>query len=146
MARLATRHDLTACKTLLRAYADELGIAALRQHNELHVERLFGEMFAGRGFVLIDEQARGLLAAMVVRNFWNPELLELHEICFYVQPEARKRTIGGKLWLLFNKLAGEMLTQGRVQMVVCSRNQGLAIERYSYKQLHTLMVRECQQA
>jgi len=142
--RVATRHDIPDCKRLLRLYSEELGVRALQTHNEAHVEQLLHEMIAGKGFVLIDAQARGMLAAAVTRNFWNPAIVELQEVCFFVAQQFRDTTIGGRLWLRFNALASEMLASGRVAMVFCSRNHGLRIESYGYKSLHTTMVRECQ--
>lgn len=144
MIRVANRFDLEACKILLRAYALELDIKALLEYDEPHIDKLLTEMIAGRGFVLIDERHRGMLAAIVTRNFWNPALVELQEVCFFVFPQFRKQIVGGRLWLKFNTLAEEMLKAKRVAMVFCSRQSGLKVESYGYRPIHETVVRECQ--
>ena len=144
--RYATKYDMPHLIEMMKAYADEAGIETLKQNqNEGHVKALFFEMIKGRGFVLIDDQFRGFLAAYVTRNFWNNSVKELHEVAWWVVPEFRDTSIGGKLWLRFNKLAQDMLDQKRVQIVCTSlmpNSPNIDYTRYNFKPMQATFFRE----
>lgn len=144
--RYATKYDMPHLIEMMKAYADEAGIETLKQNqNEGHVKALFFEMIKGRGFVLIDDQFRGFLAAYVTRNFWNNSVKELHEVAWWVVPEFRDTSVGGKLWLRFNKLAQDMLDQKRVQIVCTSlmpNSPNIDYTRYNFKPMQATFFRE----
>jgi N-acetylglutamate synthase-like GNAT family acetyltransferase len=144
--RYATKYDMPHLIEMMKAYADEAGIETLKQNqNEEHVKELFYEMIKGRGFVLIDDQFRGFLAAYVTRNFWNSSVKELHEVAWWVEPEFRDTSVGGKLWLRFNKLAQDMLNQKRVQIVCTSlmpNSPNIDYTRYNFKPMQATFFRE----
>ncbi len=144
--RYATKYDMPHLIQMMKAYADEAGIETLKQNqNEGHVKALFYEMIKGRGFVLIDDQFRGFLAAYVTRNFWNNAVKELHEVAWWVVPEFRDTSVGGKLWLRFNKLAQDMLNQKRVHIVCTSlmpNSPNIDYTRYNFKPMQATFFRE----
>lgn len=131
---------------MMKAYADEAGIETLKQNqNERHVQELFFQMIKGRGFVLIDDQFRGFLAAYVISNFWNNSVKELHEVGWWVMPEYRNTSVGGRLWLRFNKLAQDMLDQNRVQVVCTSlmhSSPNIDYTKYNFKPMQATFFRE----
>ena len=144
--RYASKYDMPHLIEMMKAYADEAGIETLKQNqNEGHVKTLFFEMIKGRGFVLIDDQFRGFLAAYVTRNFWNSSVKELHEVGWWVMPEYRNTSVGGRLWLRFNKLAQDMLDQNRVQVVLTSlmhNSPEIDYTRYKFKPMQATFFRE----
>ena len=144
--RYATKYDMPHLIDMMKAYADEAGIETLKQNqNEEHVKALFYEMIKGRGFILIDDQFRGFLAAYVTRNFWNNLVKELHEVAWWVVPEFRDTSVGGKLWLRFNKLAQDMLEQKRVHIVCTSlmpNSPNIDYTRYNFKPMQATFFRE----
>ena len=144
--RYATKYDMPHLIEMMKAYANEAGIETLKQNqNEGHVKTLFYEMIKGRGFVLIDDQFRGFLAAYVTSNFWNSSVKELHEVAWWVVPEFRDTSVGGKLWLRFNKLAQDMLDQKRVQIVCTSlmpNSPNIDYTRYKFKPMQATFFRE----
>jgi len=148
MIRLATPYDMEACRTMLRAYAQETQLRTLiEMQDPQHVTALLERMILGAGFVLIDNQARGMLCAIIHANVWNPAVRELSELAFYVVPQHRGRTVGGRLWLEFNRRAQDLLQCGRVALVSCARQQNLNVERYGYRAMHETLMREaCQPA
>jgi len=122
MIRKATPFDMPALISLMRGYVAEAPMEALKDeslHDIPHIESVFAGLMAGQGLILIDDQYRGFIAAMVVKNVWCPALLELHELAWWVKPEHRGTTLGGRLWTHFNCIAQEQLEAGRVQ-IVCS--------------------------
>lgn len=123
MIRTATKYDMPYCVEMMRRYAREAPILALQNpavHNDLHVQGLLTQLIEGRGFVLVDDKMRGMLAAIITRNVWCPDVLELRELAWWIEPEHRKGMIGGRLFLEFSKRAKELLAVGRVQCVYAS--------------------------
>lgn len=144
--RYATKYDMPHLIDMMKAYAEEAGIKALKHNqNEDHVRSLFYQMLKGRGFILVDDQLRGFLAAYVTCNFWNSAVKELHEVAWWVMPEYRDTSIGGRLWLRFNKLAQDMLDQKRVQIVCTSlmpSSPEIDYTRYKFAPLQATFFRE----
>jgi N-acetylglutamate synthase-like GNAT family acetyltransferase len=144
--REATRYDVPHLWEMAQQYAKESGVKAIHEKlNANHVQELFLQMINGKGFVLIDENFRGFLAAYISGNFWNPQIKELHEIAWWVTPEYRNSTIGGRLWLRFNQLAQYMLDSKRVDIVCTSlmpSSPDIDYTRYKYKPLQATFFRE----
>lgn len=122
MIRKATPFDMPALIDLMRGYVAEAPMEVLKDksvHDQSYIEALLAGLMAGRGFILIDDDHRGFIAAAINSNLWCPSLLELHELAWWVLPEHRGGTLGGRLWKAFDLLAQDYLDCGRVQ-VVCS--------------------------
>jgi hypothetical protein len=122
MIRNATPFDMPALIELMRGYVSDAPMETLKDqslHNEAHVKSLLTSLMVGRGFILTEDQGRGFIAAMIIQNVWCPSVYELHELAWWVKPEHRGGTVGGRLWKEFDMLAQDLLDNGRVQ-VVCS--------------------------
>ena len=123
MIRLATRYDIPRLLEIVEAYAYETPIKALgkqQHHNPKHVEQLLFSIIAGRGFIYIDNNMRGAIIAIKQGNVWCPDLKELNELLWWVEPEHRNGTIGGRLWKAFDQRAEAMLEAGDIDFVVTS--------------------------
>lgn len=123
MIRKATRYDIPRLLEFVEAYAYANPIHLLgnpANHSPVHVEQLLTEIIAGRGFALIDKEMRGTLIAIRNRNIWCPNIMELHELLWWVDPEHRNGTVGGRLWNEFNRIATEMLDAKEINLVVTS--------------------------
>jgi hypothetical protein len=57
----------------------------------------------------------GLLMAIKEPNMWYPRAKELKEIVWFIAPEYRKNSIGGKLFLNYCKKGEELLKSGMIQ-------------------------------
>jgi len=96
MIRQATKYDMPVLIVMMREYSVQAPIEAIQKnesHNESHVAQLMTMMMAGKGFVLIDNENRGFLAAMIINNFWCPNVIQLNEIAWWVKPEHRESTV-----------------------------------------------------
>lgn len=123
MIRFASRFDLPRLLEFVEAYAFANPLQTLANpsnHDPCYVEQLLREIIAGRGFALIDEQMRGTLIAIRTPNVWCPSVVELHELLWWVDPEHRNSTVGGRLWKRFDEIATEMLDEGKINLVVSS--------------------------
>lgn len=123
MIRLATRYDIPRLLEIVEAYAYENPIQTLgktKHHDPKHVEQLLFSIILGKGFILIDNHMRGALIAVKQNNIWSPKVKELHELLWWVEPEHRNGTIGGRLWKEFDKIGTEMLERNDVDFVITS--------------------------
>jgi len=121
MIREANRHDMPALLQMMRDYSTQTPVPALQAaaaHDEAHVANLMTQMMAGRGFVLIDNESRGFIAALITTNVWCPDVYELHELAWWVKPEHRNGTVGGRLWKEFDRLATDLIDDGRIDVAV----------------------------
>jgi hypothetical protein len=59
-------------------------------------------------------QAVGLLAAIREQNMWAPKNVQMREICWYVLPEHRSGTIGGRLFKTYCEKADSLLKSGEI--------------------------------
>jgi len=121
MIREANKHDMPALLQMMRDYSTQTPVPALQAaaaHDEAHVANLMTQMMAGRGFVLIDNESRGFIAALITTNVWCPEVYELHELAWWVKPVHRNGTVGGRLWKEFDRLATDLIDDGRIDVAV----------------------------
>ena len=133
---------------MMREYAKEAPIPALANteaHNADHVGQLIFQMLSGRGFILIDDDHRGMIAAIITQNVWCPKVLELRELAWWVMPEHRNKSIGGKLWIKFDELAQDMLNNKRVDFVcttVMANSPLIDYTKRGYKLLEATFFRD----
>lgn len=123
MIRQATKYDIPVLVEMMKKYAAQAPVPVLREiesHNSTHVEMLLKQILVGRGFILIDDQNRGFIAALIVPNVWCPKVYELRELAWWVEPEYRNSTIGGRLWHKFDSESQMLLDSGRVSFVCTS--------------------------
>jgi hypothetical protein len=95
--------------------------------------------------VLIDNELRGFLAAIVTNNVWSPKIYELRELAWWVRSDHRKGTVGGRLWMEFDKRATQLIDQGRIDMVctsVLSNSPFIDFTKRHYKLLEATFFRE----
>ena len=148
MIRKATRYDIPMLLNLIKEYNKEIPIEVYKNkdlHDIEYVTNLLYTIIKARGFVLIDDDFKGMLIAVVIANIWCPKSNELHELAWWVEPEYRQSSIGGKLWLEFNKEAQKMLDEKRIDVVYTSLMENSPSIDYSkrgFKKLETKYFRE----
>jgi hypothetical protein len=123
MIRHATKYDMPMLLEMMKEYSALAPQAALKnkeKHNENHVQNLFTQMLAGKGFILIDDQHRGFIASLVITNVWCPDIYELHVLAWLVKREYKGSTIPGRLWKEFDRIAKDMIEDGRIDIVYSS--------------------------
>lgn len=133
---------------MMRRYAAESPIQKLKDkkyHNEEHIRSLLFSLMVGRGFVLVDNDYRGMVAAIVTPNIWCPEVSEVRELAWWVDPEHRNGTIGGKLFLAYGKKAQELVDQERAEVVLISlmpQSPQIKLEDRGFKKIDSTYCKE----
>jgi N-acetylglutamate synthase-like GNAT family acetyltransferase len=123
MIRKATRYDIPRLLEIVESYSYENPIKILgksENYDAKYLESLLFGIIMGRGFVYIDNHMRGAIIAIKTPNIWSPKLMELNELLWWVEPEYRNGTIGGRLWKAFDQEATEMLKRGDVHFSITS--------------------------
>lgn len=123
MIRLATRYDIPRLLEIVEAYAYENPIKVLGQtanHYPKYVEELLFGIIKGRGFIFIDDHMTGAIIAIKQNNIWCPQVKELHELLWWVEPEHRNGSVGGRLWKAYDEVASVMLKKGEVDCAFTS--------------------------
>lgn len=148
MIRDATKQDIPALIEMMKLYANEAPVKILQNTQEPeHVANLLFSLIVGRGFVLIENDYKGFLAAIVVNNVWCQKVLELRELAWWVDSKHRNTSVGGKLWIKFDERANNWLKDNRVQLVTVtsmSSSPKLDYEKRGYNYLESTYYK-CQQ-
>ena len=148
MIRLATRYDIPRLLEIVEAYAHENTIKKLgASHNHFprYVEELLFSIIQGRGFIFIDANMRGAIIAYKNSNIWSPKVKELNELLWWVEPEYRNGTVGGRLWKAFDEQAQKMLDLGEIDYVctsIAATGPLIDFSKRGYKPLGASFVKE----
>jgi N-acetylglutamate synthase-like GNAT family acetyltransferase len=146
--RYATRYDIPRLLEIIEAYAYENPITILGQtkhHHPKYVEELLFSIILGKGFILVDKWMHGAIIAIKQKNVWSPSVVELAELLWWVEPEYRNGTVGGRLWKAFDNKADEMLASGEINFVTSSVSANGPLINYlkrGYKPLGATFVKE----
>ena len=119
MIRLADHKDTFVVVELLRRFLTETSYSQAEQaikdtENLCKITWLVQQ----HGYIWLafqDEEPVGLLMAVKEPNMWLPSARELKELVWYVVPEHRQSSQGGKLFLQYCKKGDELLSRGEIQ-------------------------------
>lgn len=132
----------------MREYANEAPIEQFKDslnQNPEYFAQLIYEIINGKGFVLVDNEVNGMLIAVITPNIWCPKVIELKELAWWVKPTHRQGTLGGKLWLEFDKKSKELLNNSRIDIVystIMVSSPDINYEKRGYKKLETTYFKE----
>ena len=148
MIRLANKFDIPILIAMIQEFSKETLIQKYKDQalwDKKYVGNLLYSLILGRGFIVIDENLKGMIIAMITPNVWCPKSNQLNELAWWVAPEARNGSLGGKLWIEFNKQAQKLLDEKRIDVVMTSlmaNSPKIDYSKRGFKQLHTTFFRE----
>lgn len=115
--RVAERYDIEVIIEMMRHYAAAGPVKLLSTNqNEEHVRKFITALLVGAGRIWLaerDDRVVGMLIAARNPNLWNPELVYLQELAWWVEPEARNTMIGARLLYAFRDYAISEIDSGR---------------------------------
>ena len=148
MIRLANKFDIPILIAMIQEFSKETLIQKYKDQalwDKKYVGNLLYSLILGRGFIVIDDDLKGMSIAMITSNVWCPQSNQLNELAWWVAPESRNGLLGGKLWLEFNKQAQKLLDEKRIDVVMTSlmaNSPEIDYSKRGFKQLHTTFFRE----
>jgi hypothetical protein len=123
--RSATKFDTPEICRMLRAYRSETPWARLSEcDNEPYVREVLAHIFAGLGRIFLAEslgQVHGMLIAVKNNNVWDPDLLVLDELAYWVDVEYRGTRAGYRLIRAYQQWAELLRSQGQIESYTISK-------------------------
>ena len=134
MIRFANKYDNNKIIELLKDFA-------IKSNNPLtnnplawsktYIEQILATLYAGHGFVLIDDNQTDILIAAKTQCFWLKEIYQLQEVML----TANNKFVVARLIKEYIKIAKEMLEKKQINQAVMSSYTDLKFERYGMVKL-----------
>ena len=94
--------------------------------SKTYTDQLLATLYAGRGFVLIDEKQTGILVAAKFQSFWRQDKIQLQEIMLH----SDNKFVIVRLIKEYIKIAKEMLNTGEINQAIMASYEDLGFERF----------------
>jgi hypothetical protein len=136
MIRFANPHDNEKIKELLvhfhKSYQHPLSSDMSKWSME-HIDTVLTQIYAGRGFVLVDEEITGLLVAVKCPCLWIPNVFTLQEAMWH----GRNDRVKVELLREYFKIARQWVDDGNVSDFYFSTYGNADFERHQMKRINT---------
>ncbi len=133
---------------MLKAYREKAPTEFLKKaKNQEYVEKLLLNIIAGTGFVLLnikDDEPVGMIIAAMHQNIWNPEVMQVSEIAFWVDEEYRGGTIGYRLLKAYMQQCEEWKKDGRIEFFSISKminSPDLSYDKFGFSKLEETWIK-----
>jgi N-acetylglutamate synthase-like GNAT family acetyltransferase len=142
MIRQANRFDEPQIIEMLKHFRDNAPIKQMKEcDNTQHISTLIHHILVGRGILLVAEENNvlvGMIVGYISASLWDPKLLVLNELAFWVEPEHRGSTAGYRLLKKYNELAQELVKNKRITLYTMTKmvnSPDLDYGRFGYKKV-----------
>lgn len=104
--------------------------------------------FMQQGYVWLafnETEPVGMLIATVEPNMWSPKNRQMRELIWYVLPEYRKATYGGRLFTKYCLKGEELLEKGKIDGYFTTRmttTDPIGLERRGFKLKESTYLKE----
>ena len=129
MIRFANKYDNDKIIELLKDFA-------IKSNNPLtnnplawsktYVEQILATLYAGHGFVLIDDNQTGILVAARTPCFWLKDIYQLQEVLLH----GKNKFVIARLIKEYIKIAKEMLEKKEINQAVMASYNDVKFEKY----------------
>lgn len=145
-----TRWDYDACCDIMTAFAQQCGVSDLNKptyDREYAKNVLLRCERTGASFIARtdDNQAMGIILSMAVPELWQPNIIRLRELAWYVLPQYRGTTAGARLFAAYVNAAENMQKQGRITsftMTKLANSQDFNYEKRGFKLVESTYIKE----
>jgi hypothetical protein len=134
LIRLANRYDNDKIIELLKDFA-------IKSNNPLtnnplawsktYIEQILATLYAGHGFVLIDDNQTDILVAARVESFWLKNIWQLQEVML----TGNNKFVIARLIKEYIRIAKDMLNKGEINQAIMASYEDLGFERYGMVKL-----------
>lgn len=123
--RIATRYDLNTLITMMKNYSEHSPIKVLKEkQNEDYVRKLFTQLILGNGRIFIsqteDKIPTGMLICVINPNVWNPDIMILQELAYWVEKEHRNGLHAYRLLYEYNKYGKQLMKENKISAYTIS--------------------------
>ena len=113
------RVDYEDCCDMMTEFARSCGVSDLNKDSydrEYAKNILLRCEKTGASFIARDDnnQVLGIILSMRVPELWQPNIIRLRELAWYVKPEYRYTTVGSRLFVEYKKAAENMIKAGKI--------------------------------
>jgi len=134
LIRLANRYDNDKIIELLKDFA-------IKSNNPLtnnplawsktYIEQILATLYAGHGFVLIDDNQTDILVAARVESFWLKNIWQLQEVML----TGNNKFVIARLIKEYIRIAKDMINKGEINQAIMASYEDLGFERYGMVKL-----------
>jgi hypothetical protein len=136
LIRFANKYDNDKIIELIKGFAIELDTPLASNPltwSRTHCESILTMLYAGLGFVLIDDEQTGILVAVKSKYFWNNNIIQLQEVML----TGKTNIVIARLIKEYIKVAKDMLNKGEVNQAVIASFVGVDLSKFGLKQLES---------
>ena len=134
MIRFANRYDNNKIIELLKDFAIKSNNPITNNPlawSKTYIEQILATLYAGHGFVLIDDNQTDILVAARVESFWLKNIWQLQEVML----TANNKFVVARLIKEYIKIAKDMINKGEINQAIMASYKDLGFERYGMVKL-----------
>ena len=150
MIKQADVKDFKNIKKMFVNFANSAPVDYL--HNPKYDDDYIDQIFYGivkQGVLLyaeVDNKPAGFFMAVKTPDMWLPQIPPvLREAAWWVEPEYRDGSIGGKLFMKYQQIAKDMKAKRQIQgftMTLMEQSPDIKLDRYGYRPIETIYYAE----
>ena len=129
MIRQANKYDNDKIMELLRDFCFKSNNPITKDAfnwSKTYTEQILANLYAGRGFILIDEKQTGILIAAKFQSFWRQDKIQLQEVMLH----SNNKFVIVKLIKEYIKIAKAMLNKNEIQQAIMASYEDYGFERF----------------
>jgi hypothetical protein len=150
--RTANKFDIPAIITMMKRYREHSPLPCLRDADNVpYIESIITHILAGRGIIFIAEWTDGpigMLIALKNPNVWDPAILVMNELAYWVNQEHRGSSAGYRLLDAYRQHCQELVNTGEIRFFTISKmvnSPDLKYEKFGFEKLEEMWrSEECQ--
>ena len=144
--RTANKFDLPYIVEMLRHFRDASPIPKIKEcNNEAYINTLYHGILVGNGIAVVAEADKpiGMIMGYITPSIWDPDMLILNELVYWVEPEHRNTTAGYRLLATYNNMAKELLNKNKIHMFTMNKminSPDLDFSKFGYRKIEEVWV------
>lgn len=134
MIRFANKYDNDKIIELLKDFAIKSDNPLTKNPlswSKNYVESILNALYAGHGFVLVDDKITGFLVAYKSQCFWNKDIYQLQEVMLH----GKTNIVIARLIKEYIKIAKEMTDKHEINQAVISSYPYVNLSKFGLKLL-----------
>lgn len=134
MFRFANRYDNNKIIELLKDFAIKSNNPITNNPlawSKTYIEQILATLYAGHGFVLIDDNQTDILVAVRTESFWLQNVWQLQEVML----TANNKFVVARLIKEYIRIAKDMINKGEITQAIMASYKDLGFERYGMVKL-----------